>query len=518
LTLQPSIASDVSRHEDAFTFLNLSHRFENGIDWNFSDYGKLWTYNLTYFDFLHQPGMSREEGVTLIHDFIAQAESIKDGLEPFPISLRGINWIKFLTLHKIRDPKIDESLYAQYAILMDNLEYHLLGNHLLENGFSLLFGAYYFQDEKLYAKAKEILTAELEEQILEDGAHFELSPMYHQIMLYRVLDCLNLVQNNPWMSEREDGLTGILQEKATVMLGWLNAISYEDGTIPLLNDSANGIAPTTGQLNDYAARLQLNHISHPEPDSGSMEANRFRMPVGNAPGCKSGMTILKESGYRKITKPRYECIIDIGNIGPDYIPGHAHADTFNFELRIDGKPFIVDTGLSTYETNARRMTERGTAAHNTVEVSATDSSEVWGGFRVANRAYVTHLEEGDKRIVASHDGYRKKFGITHRRAWHFAEDKITIEDSLSKECSAVARLHFHPDVTEAMIKKHITIHKSQITMQSRRNEDNHECPVRKCPWGARITNYDYAPEFNKIQKALVMEIPFENQLNVEIKI
>ena len=84
-------------------------------------------------------------------------------------------------------------------ILLDNLEYHLLGNHLLENGFSLLFGAYYFQDENLYKKAKEILEKELNEQILDDGAHFELSPMYHQLMLFRVLDCINLVKHNQWI-------------------------------------------------------------------------------------------------------------------------------------------------------------------------------------------------------------------------------------------------------------------------------------------------------------------------------
>lgn len=480
LTLQPSIASGLSREEERFTFLNRSHAFESGINWNYAAYGKLWTYNLTYFDFLHQPGMRREEGVKLIDDFIAQAESIKDGLEPFPISLRGINWIKFLSLHKIRDPKIDESLYAQYAILMDNLEYHLLGNHLLENGFSLLFGAYYFADETLYAKATEILTAELDEQILDDGAHFELSPMYHQIMLYRVLDCLNLVQNNPWMGEREDGLMGMLKEKAVKMLGWLNVISYENGEIPLLNDSANGIAPTTKQLNDYADRLQVGHS-----DTGS----------------KSGMTVLGASGYRKITKPRYECVIDIGPIGPDYIPGHAHADTFNFELYIQSRitshksPFIVDTGLSTYETGERRDIERSTSAHNTVEVSTTDSSNVWGGFRVAERAKIVELNEDDNSVTATHDGY-KKLGVLHTRTWHFEEDKITIEDSLSRECSAVARLHFHPNVTEEIILQHIKLKTQHLTLNT----------------------YDCALGFNKTQKALVMEIPFTQELKVEITV
>ena len=33
-------------------------------------------------------------------------------------------------------------------------------------------------------------------KILEDGGHFELSPMYHQIMLFRVLDCIQLLKLN----------------------------------------------------------------------------------------------------------------------------------------------------------------------------------------------------------------------------------------------------------------------------------------------------------------------------------
>ena len=465
LILQPSITSYVFVDEDKFTFLNLSHTFRNKIDWNYDNYGKLWTYNLTYFEFLHQPEMSREAGLTLISDFIEQRDGLKDGLEPFPISLRGINWIKFFTLHNVRDQKIDDSLHAQYDILMDKLEYHLLGNHLLENGFSLLFGAYYFTNEKLYAKAKEILTTELEEQILDDGAHFELSPMYHQIMLYRVLDCINLVKNNDYQQQE---LLSLLEEKADQMLGWLNVISYKNGEIPLLNDSAKGIAPTTKQLNHYAGSLGVD-ISESNIE-------------------------LKESGYRKYQRERYECVIDVGQIGPDYIPGHAHADTFSFEVHMDQKPFIVDTGLSTYEANTRRKIERGTTSHNTVEIYGTDSSEVWGGFRVANRAYVTKLEESATKVVASHDGYQQKFGITHTREWQFEDEKIVIKDSLSKTAKAVARLHFHPDVTEEMIKKHIIINQSSIA------------------------NYHYAPEFNTLIDANVLEMTFNDELEITIKI
>ena len=460
LKLQNSIhIIDSYLGDSSFCFLNLSKRFEPKIDWNYATYGKLWTYNITYFDFLSQ---NHKDSLFMIENFIDNIESIKDGLEPFPISLRGINWIKYLSYNKIKNQKIDNSLYAQYYILLDNLEYHLLGNHLLENAFSLLFGAYYFQDEVLYKKSKEILLEQLEEQILNDGGHFELSPMYHQIMLFRVLDCINLVKNNTWQ-KRE--LLEFLTIKAEKMLGWLKTISYKNGDIPLLNDSTNGIAPTTEQLFKYSKDLDLKILD----------------------------LKLSDSGYRKINQDRYECIVDIGEIGAKYIAGHTHADTFNFELRINGKPFIVDTGLSTYETCNRRDIERSTASHNTVEVEGKNQSEVWGGFRVGNRAKVIELIELDNRIEATHDGYKKE-KIFHTRKWSFEEHKIMVEDSLSRNANGVARLHFHPTVTKKDILTSIFINSDTIKFET----------------------YQFAPEFNINKSAIVLVIAFDSTLKVEI--
>jgi len=463
LNLRESIhIDDCYMGKNKFVFLNLEKQFEDKINWNYSTHGKLWTYNLTYFDYLSQS--NDENKLYLIHSFIDNIEKIKDGLEAFPISLRGINWIKYLSYHQIQDKKIDNSLYAQYYILLDNLEYHLLGNHLLENSFSLLFGAYYFEDEVLYTKAKELLFKQLEEQILEDGAHFELSPMYHQIMLFRLLDCINLVQDNSWKSSE---LLIFLSEKASLMLGWLENISYKNGEIPLFNDTTNEIAPTTNQLFSYANRLKL-------------EINR--MP-------------LSKSGYRKISKENYECIVDVGHIGADYIPGHAHADTFNFELQINGKPFIVDMGLSTYETNDRRTLERSTCSHNTVEVNGKSQSEVWGGFRVANRANIIALKEDENSIESTHDGY-KKDNVYHTRKWSFEEDKIIIEDRLSQSANGVARFHFGHSISQDEILNIFMLYKNTFELK----------------------DYSFSPKFNTKNDALVLEIRFQDYLKIEIKI
>jgi len=187
ITLQSSIPSNKSYYpeDNRFCFLNQSHVFEpNQINWNNErTFGKLWAYNLNYFEFLNQENLTQTQGIALIREYIQAYPTLRIGLEAYPTSLRNVNWIKFLGKYQIQDPEIDGFLMAQYVQLMDNLEYHLMGNHLLENVFSLLFGAYYFRNKAFFKMAIKILKTELSEQFLNDGGHFERSPMYHQIVL-----------------------------------------------------------------------------------------------------------------------------------------------------------------------------------------------------------------------------------------------------------------------------------------------------------------------------------------------
>ena len=474
--LAPFIPSRICLQGDTFTFLNLTRAFPGKIDWEFAEFGKLWQYNLSYFDYLLQPGMTREHGEALIRSFIDHAESDGAAYEPYPISLRTIHWIKFLLTTGAADAaEINAALMAQYVRLLDHPEYHLLGNHLLENGFSLLFGGVYFDDERLCRKASEILQAELHEQILPDGGHFERSPMYHQILLGRVLDCINLLKcfdHNPCR-----GMLPLMEEKAGAMLGWLGQMTFRDGTIPLVNDAAYGIAPTTGELTAYAERLGV----------GAVGASRLR-----------------ESGYRKVSTGCYEAVLDVGDIGPDYIPGHAHADTLSFELRVGGKPLIVDTGTSTYEDNDVRRWQRSSKAHNTVMVAGLDQSEMWGSFRVARRAYVKAVEEGKNFIAASHTGY-ERIGATHRRRFEFNDREIRINDEVhsKKPYDCEALLHFHPDV------------RLQVSLEGILADD---CKII-CDGAARIElqNYEYAPEFNRLIPAKMAVIRFRKKLETVIR-
>jgi hypothetical protein len=463
---------------NSFIFLNISHSFSGEIDWNYAEYGKLWAYNLNYFDFLIQKEMPREIGIKLIDDYIRNDNILKDGKEPYPISLRGINWVKFLAKNSIRDALIDKTLYHHYRTLLRNLEYHLLGNHLLENAFSLLFGAYYFRDEKLYAKSKKLLISELNEQILNDGAHFELSPMYHKIILSRLLDCIQLIKlNNVW---KKDDLLLLMVVKAGLMNSWLKKITYKNGDIPMINDATFNIAPSTRELFNYGKQLGINTQDIP----------------------------LSDSGYRKINYDNYELLIDVGNVGPHYQPGHAHSDTFNFELIKEGKPIIVDVGTSTYEKNSRRQEERSTSSHNTVKIGDKEQTQVWGGFRVAKRAKITHLVEKPNLIEASHDGYLSD-GYKHTRSFFWKKNNFILTDKINRSTSNSARAYFHLhfSITKPLVDGNTIILESSGVSFEFENASN-----------INIDEYQLSAGFNKTNLAYRIVVLFDQTLKTKISL
>src|SRR5690606_13273386 len=151
----------------------------------------------------------------------------------------------------------------------------------------------------LIQKAEKLLNRQLPEQILEDGAHFELSPMYHQIILFRVLEAL------AYLPEESD-LAALGRESAVKMLGWSRNICFSNGDLPHFNDSTDGIAFSFRELEDQAVSVGL--------------------PKGQA------MPGLGVSGYRKFETEAYECVVDLADIGPAYQPGHGHADALSFIL------------------------------------------------------------------------------------------------------------------------------------------------------------------------------------------
>ena len=474
LRIEPPIPKYKCWESQKLTFLNISDKFSS---WNQTHHGMLWAYNLNYMDWLQQEGITEAECEQWIDKFIAELPQNYVGQDPYPIALRAINWIKVFTLNPgLRRADRDDSLYSQVLLLEKKLEYRLLGNHLLEDAYALFIASIYFGDKRLYKKASKLLKEQLKEQVLPDGMHYEQSPMYHCILLDRLLDCINFAYG---LQLTDDIL--LLTAFAQRMLGHLESIVWKDRTIPLLNDSAFGIAPTPEQLFDYARRLGLQWDAIP----------------------------MKESGYRKLEGKRFEAIIDVGNLTATYQPGHTHADTFNYELWIDGTPVIVDTGISTYDKTPRRQYERSSTAHNTVVVDGKDSSRVWGGFRVGKRCHVSGLQVNVDGLEAVHDGFGK--GCLHHRKFTMDEMGLHIEDSIGTDKVGLNYIHVAPGWEASMEEGH----PNHIFLTQDYGKKIHMIELHNCS-KVEILKEKISTEYNRFKDIDVLALHFTGSMKYSI--
>ena len=469
-------------------FLNYKKTLDLPFDWNNEKLSKLWTYNLHYFEDLLADNAS--QNAQFHHDLFnlwidQNPVGTGNGWEAYPTSLRIVNILKAGLGGFKLNKKMLRSVYSQASYLSNNLEKHLLGNHYFVNLKALLFAGVTFGQTRWCEISVRGLLLEIPEQILQDGANFELSPMYHSLMLVDVLDLLNLIRAYPAQHLARLGM--LLEERIPKMLMYQDAMAHPDRGLSFFNDSANGIAPTIAKIESYAVKLG------------------FKIDAPNS--SKPQIIDNVDSGYFSATTGNNKLMFDAANVGPDYIPGHAHADTLSFELSVGEQRVFVNSGTSEYGLGTKRLNQRKSVSHNTVEVDGKDSSQVWSGFRVANRARVfdrtAALKENNNIILqASHNGYKTLFGgCIHTRKLMFSSTALIVSDSLQGSfTSARSRFHFHPALTIRLESGFFQVEGPKFVLHS--DLTSQDCSLENSYW---------YPEFGVELPNKVLEINFTNE-------
>jgi uncharacterized heparinase superfamily protein len=419
-----------------FAFLNRGLELGWPPRWDARTPSKLWTYNLHYFEWLWE--LEFDEARVAVESWIERypPAAQRPGWDPYPISLRLGNWLGVLFgRHRRRidaDPVFRDRLWSsvarQAAWLAGHAETHLAGNHVLENAAALTVCGSCFEGAAAAAwlvQGRRMLARELAEQLLPDGMHYERSPMYHARMVYLLVQLSSLGH-----AELRTELGGPLRAAVAA----LDRLVHPDGELALFNDSAFGIVHPPAEL-VAAGRRVLGAAAAGEPGPGAWS--------------------LPHAGYYGFRDGRGTCLIcDAGPIGPDHQPGHAHGDTFSFELSVRGRRVVVDSGVYGYEPDAMRRYCRSTRAHNTVEIEGRDQSEFWGAFRVGRRAVPHDVDwrpgPDGFRLRGWHDGYRHLSGAPrHARELAWSERRLEIADRVEagRPVRMATRLHLHPDAT-----------------------------------------------------------------------
>ena len=485
-----------------FNFLNKEKYLNFPAGWNQDSLAKLWTYNLHYFDYIWL--LDYPQAKILVLDWIEKHPLLKNntGWESYPISLRIMNWCSVF-FHKYRLQtesdivflkKLCDSIYLQTEWLIKHLEVHLMGNHLLENAAALVFAGSCFEGNAAanwYKKGKDILYKQVPEQILFDGMHFELSVMYHLRITSLLANLFNI--NNP-------EINNIIEAPLKRMLEALGHITHPDGNISLFNDSAFNIYNSPDKIISYTENLFKSKYT-------SNNKGAFALPEAGY------------YGYRDFAGNYIIC--DAASIGPDYIPGHAHADIFSFELSLKGHRVIVDSGVYDYEISQIRQYCRSTKAHNTIEIDNHNQSEMWAAFRVARRGKPFNVQwkpsDNGFELSGTHDGYKRLKGnpLHHRIFTWDTKGKLIVKDIITSKCNHIikSRVHLNPNCKIIKIENNIaTIQYPKgiftITFIGKGNLD--------------IEDSIYCPEFGKKlpNKALVFTVKgsnIENQFILEAR-
>lgn len=418
----------------SFFFLEEKGSLSSQLDWSVRNKSILWIYNLHYLDCLNTNQQQDVHYQTmLVRNWIKANRDTKSiGWDPYCLSLRIINLIKWCSRNNIYSNDIIKSIGFQAEILMTKIEYHLLANHLFANGKALIFAGAFLQGEmglKLLKKGLQIIDNEIDEQFLSDGGHFELSPMYHQILTWDVCDLVLIAKISDL-----DMLKLRLKTWQKVIYRaeiWRAAMEHPDNEVAFFNDTAIGIAPDSCAIKKY---LKLLGITTHDNNQHILKD-------------------LRASGFYSISQSEgHKLIINACEISPYYQPGHSHADSLSFELSISKNRLFVNSGISVYGDSDLRLLQRSTQSKNTVSLDFINSSQIWSGFRVAKRARIVlrnSIKKQDSIVIeAAHDGYKQQaIGEIHYRKWISKSDSLIIEDQLiSKNHNAVAHFLLHPDV------------------------------------------------------------------------
>lgn len=473
-----------SVREGRFVFLNRGRDLGRPVDWTAAGASLLWRYNLHYFDYLHLVEPDQREELCL--EWVsANPVGRTVGWDSYPTSRRIVSWIEAAP----QSHRVVRSLYRQASFLFRNVEDHILGNHVLANAKALLFAGLRFagrgEADAWREGAYRMLRREISEQILDDGGHFERSPMYHALVLHDLLDMINVL---PAADVR-----GLLETAADRMIPFLSGVTHPDGDLALFNDSTVEIAPPTDDLLDYARSV------------AGIAAER------GGEGGASGE--FSASGYYVHRTERTYLIVDAGKVGPDHLPAHAHADIFSYELSLAGLRIVVDRGCSRYEAGPTRNEERATRSHNTVTVDGESQAECWKSFRVARRFPPSGVRfrhgPNNASLEGSFDGYSRLIGdgIVHHRTLTFsaADGELRVED-------VVKGTGRH--VMESRVRLHPGVHVREEADRIRLTRSGVSCSIWALAGAPSpvVLPSTYSPEFGMQQPTSVLSFRVEGEL------
>jgi uncharacterized heparinase superfamily protein len=203
--------------------------------------------------------------------------------------------------------------------------------------------------------------------------------------------------------------------------------------------------------------------------NGSCEGEDWQIDMLLAQADARGRAPLSapHTGFERIVANRTVALLDTGTPPQAGLDIHAHAGTLSLEVSIGKERLITNCGARPGNRDPWATVQRSSAAHSTMVVDDTNSSEILDdgtfGRRPQNVDVERSEDDGNIWVSASHDGYVSAFGLEHERRVYMAVDGDDIrgEDVLTRAGASdkvrpakgfALRFHLHPTVQASLVQ------------------------------------------------------------------
>jgi uncharacterized heparinase superfamily protein len=449
-TADPTIATDI--YSGFFAFAGRSITTSGRSPFGFLPPSRAWAEALYGFGWLRHlraagTALAQANARSLVDEFVTSRPG--DRRTAFETQIVARRLISFISQSPLILEGADHAFYQRFLRIIGNLvrdiEHDLRSGALpqqqLMGAIALCYAGLCCEGlEKPLRRATRLLVRELDRQVLADGGHASRNP---RVIVDLLFDLLPLRQ---MFASREVDTPEALLHAIDRMLPMVRLFRHGDGTL----SHFNGMGVTAA---DHLATL----LTYDDMRS---------QPIHHAP----------HSGYERIETGRSLLVADVGPAPPVALSSEAGGGCLSFEFSSGPQRIVVNCGTPRIANEAILQASRSTVAHSTASINDVSSSHLlalkghWVD-RLAARWLLDRLgpivvrgpqkviaERGERDHVqtlnANHDGYARRFGLTHERRWQLSADggRLEGEDLFFGEGSsaisneAIIRFHLAPGI------------------------------------------------------------------------
>jgi heparinase II/III-like protein len=370
------------------------------------------------------------------------------------VAIRAANWTVALELIRSADVAADRwtralaALLAHGAFIRSHLEnhYEVTSNHFLSNviGLMVLGRAFDYRDEGKgwLAYARASVEAEMQIQVLEDGADFESSIPYHRLVTELFFSALRVAESSG------APLSTDYRARLRRMHEFIGSVLRPDGLMPQVGDADDGRLHVF-RGHDLQNPQDPRHLFGPaaaaygEPawlplagDEAAWDAAWWGLtctPVPFAPPDVDAFFPHAGIAVRRRASGTY-ILVSNGTVGTKGFGNHKHNDVLSLECHIAGQPLIVDPGSYVYTSDPEaRNLFRSLVSHSAVMAGDLEPNEVkpeWL-FRMFERATPEHVRYEAEGAQFTYDGRHSGFSAVQvivRRRVTLLGDELVVED------------------------------------------------------------------------------------------